>query len=91
MMTTLGEYTRYLVATAMLCVGLAGLVLGDAWVWLGLATFVALALADVILGNDVELHDKAPKWLYDGVLYVQLPLMLGLWILLGLHVRQRTN
>lgn len=90
MMNTISEYTRYLVATAMLFIGLLGLILGDAWVWLGLATFVALALADVLVGSDVVLHDQAPKWLYDGVLYLQLPLMLGLWILLGLHVRHES-
>ncbi len=90
MMNTFSEYTRYLVATAMLSIGLVGLVLGDTWVWLGLATFVALAIADVLLGSDVEQHNAAPKWLYDGVLYLQFPLMLSLWVLLGLHVRHES-
>lgn len=89
-MTSLSEYTRYLVATAMLCVGLWGLVMGGTWVWMGLATFVALALADVLIGSDTVNHDRAPKWLYDGVLYLQLPLMLALWVLLALHVRHES-
>lgn len=86
MMNPIAEYSRYLVATAMLSVGLMGMLLGGGWVWLGLASFVALAFADLAGGGDTGQHGRAPKWLYDLVLYLPFPMMLALWLLLARQV-----
>lgn len=86
-MPRIGEYARYLIATAMLGNGIVGLALGGGWVWLGLAGFVSLALLDFTSGVDLSLRGGAGKWFYNGVLYLQLPLMVTLWVLFALHIR----
>lgn len=86
-MPRIGEYARYLIATAMLCNGVLGLYLGGAWVWLGLAGFVSLALLDFTAGADHSLRGGPGKWFHNGVLYLQLPLMVALWVLFALHIR----
>ena len=86
-MPRIGEYARYLIATIMLCNGILGLYLGGYWVWLGLAGFVSLALLDFTAGADHSLRGGAGKWFYNGVLYLQLPLMVTLWVLFAQHIR----
>lgn len=85
-MTAWKDASRYLVALAMLSIGLYGLWLGGLWTWLGTASFVGLAIADFIAAPDHQRHDRAPRLLYDIVLYLPLPMMIALWLLLAWHV-----
>lgn len=87
-MKPFGEYGRYLVASIMVLLGMYGMAKGGYWVWLGLATFLALALLDFLSGKDASLRGGAGKWFYDGVLYLPLVLLYGLWILFAQRIAE---
>jgi hypothetical protein len=48
----MGDYLKYWMPVLVLGVAFAGFFLGGDWVWLGLATFPALALLDTLAGRD---------------------------------------
>lgn len=89
-MKTIAEYGRYLISLVMLSVGLLGLYLafdhGGAWVWLGLTGFFGIALADFLVGRDTSRRVTTHPFFNDLVLYLPLPLMVGLWLLLAQHI-----
>lgn len=81
------EYGRYAIASLMLASGILGLWLGGYWVWLGLSGFVSIAVIDWFAEPDHSLRAGTAKWFYNAILYVQLPLMITLWVLFALHLR----
>ncbi|MDO8315341.1 MAG: fatty acid desaturase [Rugosibacter sp.] len=87
-MKVLGEYGRYLMASFMVLLGMAGMAHGGFAVWLGLATFFVLALLDFLSKKDVSVRGGAGKWFYDGVLYLPLVLLYGLWILFAQRIAE---
>ncbi|TAJ21959.1 MAG: alkane 1-monooxygenase, partial [Rugosibacter sp.] len=87
-MKIMGEYGRYLMASFMVLLGMAGMAHGGFAVWLGLATFLVLAALDFLSSKDVSVRGGAGKWFYDGVLYLPLVLLYGLWILFAQRIAE---
>lgn len=77
---------RYLVASAMLLAGTAGLAAGGGWNWLGVVTFVLVLLLDVSLPRDEASRSADTNRLGDLVLYLPLPLIAALWLLFAHHL-----
>jgi toluene methyl-monooxygenase len=73
------EILRYFMAPVLTVVGIAGLALGGAWCWLGMATLVALIAADFGLGSDLEPRDVRRPWAFEAVLYLQFASLTALW------------
>lgn len=70
---------RYYVTPLVTTVGIAGFVMGGPWVWLGASTFLALMTLDIILPSDTAMRRIRFGFAADFPLYLQLPLMLGLY------------
>jgi hypothetical protein len=77
---------RYYLVTLVAVAAVAGLCLGDGWVWLGIATFPVLMALDIALPADHKARDVRLPWLAEVPLYLHLPLLLGLWTLFGLRL-----
>lgn len=81
-MMRLWKYGRF---GLLLSLGLASGVAmwaGGAWMWLGFAVGLALALGgDVIFGDDLSEPDYGQVWILNAQLYANLPLLL--WMTLG--------
>ena len=78
-MRLLSEYLRYFVAPLVVSAGIVGLAIGDAWTWLGIATFVLLSVADWGLGDDHEQRSIRHAWAVDAAVYLQLLFIAALW------------
>ncbi len=79
-MNALKEYARYLIAAAMLSLGIIGMIIGGAWVWIGLIGFVAIAVADFMSEPDHSVRQYVADWVCDVILFLQLPLTWALWL-----------
>lgn len=77
---------RYLVASAMLLAGTAGLAAGGGWNWLGVVTFVLVLILDVGLPRDEATRSADTNRLGDLVLYLPLLLIAALWLLFAHHL-----
>jgi len=73
------NYLRYYLGAAIVIAGIIGFLLGDAWVWLGLATFIPLLMIDVIAKKDLKRYDANIDWLAELPLYLHLFLMVALY------------
>ncbi|PCI18098.1 MAG: xylene monooxygenase [Piscirickettsiaceae bacterium] len=73
------NYLRYYLGASMVIAGIAGFIMGNAWVWLGLATFVPLLIIDSFAKADLKQYNAKIDWLAEVPLYLQLFLMTGLY------------
>lgn len=69
------DYLRYYLNSLIMCCGIVGFMVGGGWVWLGMATLIPLAVADLLLGNDYQPRQITIPWLADLVLYLHVVLM----------------
>lgn len=74
------EYARYLIAAMMLSIGIVGMQAGGNWVWIGVAGFVAIAIADFVAGPDHSQRKHVKGWVCDAILFLQLPLTWAIWL-----------
>ncbi|HIF03514.1 MAG TPA: hypothetical protein EYQ84_09590 [Nitrospinaceae bacterium] len=79
-MDAIKEYARYLIAAAMLSLGIVGMLLGPSWAWLGLVGFVAIAVADFAAGPDHSQRSHVSAAVCEAILFIQLPLTWALWL-----------
>ncbi|RLA09802.1 MAG: alkane 1-monooxygenase [Gammaproteobacteria bacterium] len=79
-MSAVKEYARYLIAAAMLSIGITGMLLGPNWAWLGLVGFVGIAVADFLAGPDHSHRTHVNAAVCDAILFLQLPLTWALWL-----------
>lgn len=77
---------RYYLIPLVTACGMLGFYAGGGWVWLGAATFPVLLVFDVLLPKDYAVR-RANGFFADLTQYLQLPLMIGLYGLLVLGVR----
>lgn len=79
--TTTGRAPVLWFALPALLVGIAaaGIALGGAWAWAGIAQLPLLAAGDHLLGPDQRPRARCPGGLADGLLCLQLPLVAALW------------
>ncbi len=73
-------YLRYMLPTTMVTAGIAGLLLGGLWCWLGTAVFFAMAACDPFLGKDFGQRQQERPLLADAILYFQVIPVALLWI-----------
>ncbi len=73
------NYVRYYLGAVIVGVGIAGFLLGGQWVWLGIATYLPLALADGLLPKDLSAREFSSPALADLPLYVHCVLMAALF------------
>ncbi|HIF18273.1 MAG TPA: alkane 1-monooxygenase [Cycloclasticus sp.] len=73
------NYLRYYLGAVIVITGIVGFILGGAYVWLGLLTFVPLLLIDIIVPTDYKQHDASIEWLAELPLYLHLFLMIALY------------
>ena len=73
------NYLRYYLGAVIVSLGIIGFLLGDSWVWLGLATFIPLLLIDIIAKTDTKIYPLATAWLAEVPLYLHFILMLTLY------------
>jgi hypothetical protein len=78
---------RYYIIPLITCSGIVGFGLGGEWVWLGALTFPVLAVFDILLPNDYKARNITRPWLVDLALYLQLPLMIALYVFFVTGVR----
>lgn len=85
------DYLRYYLNSLIVICGITGFLLGGPWVWLGLATFVPLFAADLLLGNDYAQREIEKPWLADLVLYVHVVLMVVLYVAVTWRFQQAST
>lgn len=74
------DHVRYYILNIYVMMGIAGLLLGGQWVWLGsLGVFLAVVVGDMILGEDTNIRKLKYPWIADLALYLHLPLMIALY------------
>ncbi len=73
------DYLRYYLCSVAVATGLAGFLLGGQWMWLGLGTFPALLVLDLVLGKDFKPRKINRPLLADIPLYLHILLMVGLY------------
>jgi len=78
---------RYYLIPVVTACGLIGFYYGEDWVWLGAATFPALMVLDILLPKDFAAR-KVNAFLAYLPLYLQLPMMIGLYGFLIWGVRE---
>lgn len=59
---------KYLISPFVVCVSIAGLLAGGAWVWAGTALVLALLVIDIALPRDFSRRDPRYPALYDTVI-----------------------
>jgi alkane 1-monooxygenase len=68
------KYLRFLGVYAFAVATVAGLLLGGAWMWLGLAViYGGTILGDTLLGDSFDEPDYRHPWLLNAMLYLALP------------------
>ncbi|MDX2425653.1 MAG: alkane 1-monooxygenase [Cycloclasticus sp.] len=72
---------RYLVGSLMLSIGLYGFYLAGPWNWLGVFAFIVVLSLDVGFPRDEAPRSVDSGGLQNMVLYLQLPLIIALWLL----------
>lgn len=81
------DHFRYYMASLYTLIGILGFWLGGLWVWLGfLGVLLAIIVGDAILGEDTNIRQLRYPWLADGALYLQLPLMVVLYVAMAWRV-----
>ncbi|MED4600943.1 alkane 1-monooxygenase [Paenibacillus validus] len=74
------DHVRYYIANFYVMLGIAGLLLGGHWVWLGsLGVLVAVLIGDMILGEDTNIRNLKYPWIADLALYLHVPLTIVLY------------
>ena len=81
---------RYYISPLVTSCGILGFALGGPWVWLGAATFPVLLILDILLPKDFAARNVQAPVVADLALYLQLPLMVGLYAALLIGVRAST-
>lgn len=71
---------RYYLVPAMTLTGIAGFVLGGPFVWLGIGTFAVMMVFDIILPSDHKVRSRGIAPLADIAIYLQLPLIMALYL-----------
>lgn len=69
------DYIRYYLGNLVVLIGVIGFLSGGYWVILGVATFVPLLLADVLMAPDLKQRKIRYGWLADIPLYLHVVLM----------------
>lgn len=82
---------RYYLVPAMTLTGVAGFILGGPFVWLGIATFAVLMLLDIVLPSDHKVRSRGIAPLADIAIYLQLPLIVALYLAFANSVASGTN
>lgn len=82
---------RYYIIPLMMMTGIAGFILGGAYVWLGIATFPVLMLLDIVLPADVKPRAGGIGPIADLAMYLQLPLIAALYIAFAWSVASGIN
>lgn len=77
------DYLRYYLNCLLPLAAIAGFVLGDQWVWLGIATLPLLLIADALSPQDYAPRNINNGALADLVIYVQMLLVLGTFAAFG--------
>ena len=72
---------RYIVGCLILSIGVYGFYLGASWTWLGVLAFIVVLSLDVGLPRDEAARDVDSAGLQQIILYLQLPLIIALWLL----------
>ncbi len=81
---------RYFIIPATTAVGVLGFLLGGQYVWLGIGTFAVLLVFDVLLPRDIKPR-QAIAVVVDSALYLQLPLLIGLYAAFAYSVAVGAN
>jgi alkane 1-monooxygenase len=81
-------YLRYYGANLLTAIGIAGFLLGGAYVWLGAATILGVLLGDLLLGRDEQPRTAEPSVLTDLPLYLHVLLTVGLYVAMAWRVGQ---
>lgn len=82
------DYLRYYLANLMTAFGIAGFVLGGAWVWLGATTILLVLIGDLLLGRDERPRKAVASALADVPLYLHVVLTVGLYLVMAWRVGQ---
>ena len=82
---------RYYLVPVMTMTGIAGFVLGGPFVWLGFGTFPVLMMLDIALPNDSKMRALGISSVADLAIYLQLPLMIALYLVFAHSVNSGTN
>lgn len=82
---------RYFLSPVVTSIGVAGFVLGGHFVWLGISTFPVLMILDLVLPPDTDARNIPHAWIADMHLFLQLPLMIGLYAAFLISVKSGRN
>jgi alkane 1-monooxygenase len=77
------DYLRYYLNCLLPLAAIAGFLLGDHWVWLGIATLPLLLIADALSPQDYAPRNINNGALADVVIYVQMLLVLATFAAFG--------
>jgi len=77
------DYLRYYLNCLLPLAAIAGFLLGDQWVWLGIGTLPLLLLADALSPQDYAPRNIKNGALADVVIYVQMLLVLATFAAFG--------
>ncbi len=70
------KYLRFLGVYAFVLATTAGIALGGAWMWLGIAVIYGVMIAgDALVGDDHSEPAYAQPWLLDALLYLAVPVL----------------
>jgi len=81
-------FLRYSFAPMSVIIGIVGMLANGVWVWSGLAMFFVLAFLDMALPEDWESSFPAHKGGVDWYVYFQFPLLLVMWSVIAVKLRQ---
>ena len=74
------DYLRYMSPALLVASGIAGLLLGGHWVWLGFGAFLLVAMLDPLLGKDHGMRRGAHPLLANVILYFQVVPVAARWV-----------
>ena len=73
------DYLRYYLGPLCVAIGIAGFILGHNYLWLGFATYFAVALFDILLPRDTSSRSMDNEFFADLPLYIHTLLMISLY------------